>query len=151
VGDDGVGRDFNGRFFVTLGVGPVCNVPRLDWLKQHLCPELEYRRAGVAGAAGSNVLHHFCSGFSSSQVRLSGTTKTSRRKMDDQSQLANIDVEKRTTRGRACPICGGKIIPSDRAVYQNTADPNAVYPLWECERCGYQELVERAPKAAKKH
>jgi DNA-directed RNA polymerase subunit RPC12/RpoP len=71
--------------------------------------------------------------------------------LDDQSQLANIDVEKRTTRGRACPVCGGKIIPSERAVYQNTADPTAVYPLWECERCGYQELVERAPKAAKKH
>jgi DNA-directed RNA polymerase subunit RPC12/RpoP len=73
------------------------------------------------------------------------------REVDDQSQLANIDIEKRTTRGRACPICGGKIIPSDRAVYQNTADPNAVYPLWQCERCGYQELVELAPKAAKKH
>jgi DNA-directed RNA polymerase subunit RPC12/RpoP len=71
--------------------------------------------------------------------------------VDDHSQLTNIDVEKRTTRGRACPICGGKIIPSDRAVYQNTADPNAVYPLWQCERCGYQELVERVPKAAKKH
>jgi DNA-directed RNA polymerase subunit RPC12/RpoP len=73
------------------------------------------------------------------------------RKVDDQSQLTNIDVEKRTTRGRACPVCGGKIIPSDRAVYQNAADPSAVYPLWECERCGYQELVERAPKAVKKH
>jgi len=72
-------------------------------------------------------------------------------KVDDQSQLTNIDVEKRTTRGRACPVCGGKIIPSDRAVYQNTADPNAVYPLWQCERCGYEELSERAPKAAKKH
>jgi DNA-directed RNA polymerase subunit RPC12/RpoP len=71
--------------------------------------------------------------------------------VDDQSQLANIDVEKRTTRGRSCPVCGGKIIPSERAVYQNAADPAAVYPLWECERCGYQELVERAPKAAKKH
>ncbi|MDX6529142.1 MAG: hypothetical protein QOH41_1432 [Blastocatellia bacterium] len=71
--------------------------------------------------------------------------------MDDQSQLKNIDVEKRTTRGRSCPVCGGKIIPSDRAVYQNAADPTAVYPLWECERCGHQELVERAPKAAKKH
>ena len=46
--------------------------------------------------------------------------------MDDQSQLKNIDVEKRTTRGRACPVCGGKIIPSDRAVYQNAAQPEAV-------------------------
>lgn len=72
--------------------------------------------------------------------------------MDDQSQLLNIDVEKRTTRGRACPRCGGKIIPSHRAVYQSTGDPNAVFPLWECERCGYAELSERAPtQPAKKH
>lgn len=71
--------------------------------------------------------------------------------MDDQSQLLNIDVEKRTTRGRACPRCGGKIIPSERAVYQNAADPNAVYPLWQCERCGYEELVERPKPAARKH
>jgi len=70
--------------------------------------------------------------------------------MDDESQLTNIDVEKRTTRGRACPSCGGKIIPSDHAVYQNTAGSNAVYPLWQWRRC-VQELVERAPKGAKKH
>ena len=63
-----------------------------------------------------------------------------------QNELA-IDVEKRTTRGRACPRCGGKIIPSDRAVYQNTVDPNAVFPIWQCERCGYEEMAER-PKAA---
>jgi ribosomal protein S27AE len=72
--------------------------------------------------------------------------------LEDQDQLLNIDVERRTTRGRSCPRCGGKIIPSERAVYQNTADPTAVYPLWECERCGYEELSERAQKApAKKH
>jgi ribosomal protein S27AE len=72
--------------------------------------------------------------------------------LEDQSQLLNIDVERRTTRGRSCPRCGGKIIPSERAVYQNAADPTAVYPLWECERCGYEELSERAQKApAKKH
>jgi len=72
--------------------------------------------------------------------------------VEDQSQLLNIDIEKRTTRGRACPRCGGKIIPSHRAVYQSTADPNAVFPLWQCERCGYEELVERTPKQpAKKH
>ena len=58
-----------------------------------------------------------------------------------------INVEKQTTRGRACPRCGGKIIPSDRAVYQSTGDPNAVFPLWQCERCGYEEMSER-PKAA---
>ena len=72
--------------------------------------------------------------------------------MEDQSQLLNIDVEKRTTRGRACPRCGGKIIPSQRAVYQSTGDPNSVFPLWQCERCGYEELAEREVKQpAKKH
>jgi len=72
--------------------------------------------------------------------------------LEDQDQLLNIDIERRTTRGRACPRCGGKIIPSERAVYQNTADPTAVYPVWQCERCGYEELSERAQKApAKKH
>ncbi|HUE80723.1 MAG TPA: hypothetical protein VMM84_01330 [Pyrinomonadaceae bacterium] len=68
--------------------------------------------------------------------------------MDD--NLLAIDVEKRTTRGRACPQCGGKIIPSDRAVYQSTADPNAVFPIWQCERCGYEEVSARPePKAGK--
>jgi len=72
--------------------------------------------------------------------------------LEDQAQLLNIDVERRTTRGRSCPRCGGKIIPSERAVYQNAADPSAVFPLWQCERCGYEELSERAQKApAKKH
>jgi len=73
--------------------------------------------------------------------------------VDDQSELLSvIDVEKRTTRGRACPRCGGKIIPSQRAVYQSTGDPNAVFPLWQCERCGYEELSERESKGpAKKH
>ena len=72
--------------------------------------------------------------------------------MEDQNDLlALIDVERRTTRGRACPRCGGKIIPSRRAVYQNTGDPNAVFPAWQCERCGYEELVVRPVKAAAKH
>jgi ribosomal protein S27AE len=72
--------------------------------------------------------------------------------MEDQSQLENIDVDKRTTRGRACPRCGGKIIPSQRAVYQGAGDPNALFPLWQCERCGYEELAESAPKQpGKKH
>ena len=72
--------------------------------------------------------------------------------MEDQSQLENIDIDKRTTRGRACPRCGGKIIPSQHAVYQNTGDPSAVFPSWQCERCGYEELVERAAKpSTKKH
>jgi len=66
-----------------------------------------------------------------------------------EENLARIDVEKRTTRGRVCPRCGGKIIPSDRAVYQTTADPNGAYPIWQCERCGYEELSERTAPAAK--
>jgi len=68
-----------------------------------------------------------------------------------------VDVERRTIRGRVCPACGGKIIPSDRAVYQSTSDPNDVFPAWQCERCGYEELSDKpapppkpAPKAAKK-
>ncbi|HVF54803.1 MAG TPA: hypothetical protein VM934_01555 [Pyrinomonadaceae bacterium] len=61
-----------------------------------------------------------------------------------------VDVEKRSIRGRACPACGGKIIPSERAIYQSPADPSAVFPLWQCERCGYEEVGEKkaAPAAA---
>ncbi len=71
--------------------------------------------------------------------------------MDDQNQLLErIDIEKRTVRGRACPQCGGKIIPSERAVYQSTGDPNAVFPLWQCEKCGYEELSKRPPPPPKK-
>lgn len=68
--------------------------------------------------------------------------------MSDDNPLA-LDVEVRTTRGRACPSCGGKIIPSDRAVYQSTVDPGGVFAIWQCERCGYEEMSER-PKAAGK-
>jgi len=68
-----------------------------------------------------------------------------------EENLLQIDVDKRTTRGRACPRCGGKIIPSNRAVYQNTGDPNAVFPIWQCERCGYEEMNERPTKPGKKH
>jgi ribosomal protein S27AE len=72
--------------------------------------------------------------------------------MDDQNQLLErIDIQKRTVRGRACPRCGGKIIPSQRAVYQSTGDPNAVFPLWQCEKCGYEELSERPQPPPKKH
>jgi len=56
---------------------------------------------------------------------------------------AAIDVARRTTRGRSCPRCGGKIIPSDRAVYQSTGNPNEVFPVWQCERCGYEEMSEK--------
>src|SRR4051794_15596861 len=62
--------------------------------------------------------------------------------------LAKIDVEKRTTRGRACPRCGGKIIPSNRAVYQAT-NPEEAFPIWQCEKCGYEEMgaTKKAPAA----
>ena len=60
-----------------------------------------------------------------------------------------LDVATRTTRGRACPRCGGKIIPSDRAIYQSAGDPDAVFPAWQCERCGYEEMSAR-PKSALK-
>ena len=126
----------------------MCDVPRLDRRQRHIRQESEHWCAGIAGAAGINLLHDFYSGFSSSQIQLKKQTKY---EVDDQSQLLNIDVEKRTTRGRSCPVCGGKIIPSERAVYQNTADPAAVYPSWMCERCGYEELVERPQPAARKH
>lgn len=53
--------------------------------------------------------------------------------------LQRIDVEKRTTRGRACPRCAGKIIPSNRAVYQ-ASDADDSFPIWQCERCGYEEM-----------
>jgi len=68
--------------------------------------------------------------------------------MSDDNPLA-IDVDKRTTRGRLCPQCGGKIIPSNRAVYQSTGDPNAVFAIWQCERCGYEEMSERPKPAGK--
>src|SRR6185369_301916 len=71
--------------------------------------------------------------------------------MEDVAVQLRIDVERRTTRGRLCPRCGGKIIPSRRAVYQSTGDPNAVFPAWQCERCGYEELIARPIKAAAKH
>ena len=56
-----------------------------------------------------------------------------------------LDTARQSIRGRACPKCGGKIIPSDRAVYQNPADPSALFPSWQCERCGYEELSEKPP------
>ena len=66
-----------------------------------------------------------------------------------EENLLRIDVEKRTTRGRVCPSCGGKIIPSDRAVYQSAADPTGAFPIWQCERCGYEEMSERVQPAGK--
>lgn len=63
---------------------------------------------------------------------------------------SQIDVERRTTRGRSCPRCGGKIIPSDRAVYQSTNDPSSVFlPIWQCERCGYEEMSVKSKSPGK--
>lgn len=62
-----------------------------------------------------------------------------------------LDIERQSIRGRACPQCGGKIIPSNRAIYESKADPDAVFPLWQCERCGYEQMSEKkqpAPKPA---
>jgi DNA-directed RNA polymerase subunit RPC12/RpoP len=66
---------------------------------------------------------------------------------DDNPLALNVDIQ--TTRGRVCPRCGGKIIPSDRAVYQSGADPAGSFPLWQCERCGYEETSERRKPAGK--
>ena len=63
----------------------------------------------------------------------------------------NVDVAVRTIRGRACPVCGGKIIPSNRAVYQSAGDPTEVYALWECERCGHSEKFEKPLESKKVH
>jgi ribosomal protein S27AE len=60
-----------------------------------------------------------------------------------------LDVATRTTRGRACPRCGGKIIPSDRAIYQSAGDPDGVFPIWQCERCGYEEMSAQPKSKAK--
>ncbi len=63
--------------------------------------------------------------------------------------VPTVDVERQTIRGRSCPKCGGKIIPSNRAVYQSTTAPGEVFPLWECERCGYGEIREQKAPPAK--
>jgi hypothetical protein len=62
-----------------------------------------------------------------------------------------VDVAVRTIRGRACPVCGGKIIPSNRAVYQSAGDPSEVFSLWECERCGFAERFEKPEETKKLH
>jgi uncharacterized protein with PIN domain len=74
---------------------------------------------------------------------------------NDQALAHNNDHQ--SIRGRACPQCGGKIIPSDRALYESKTDPSSVFPLWQCERCGFEQMSERpaappkaAPHAAKK-
>ena len=77
--------------------------------------------------------------------------------MANDNEALALNNDHQSIRGRACPKCGGKIIPSDRAVYESKSDPSAVFPLWQCERCGYEQMSERppapkktAPHAAKK-
>ena len=62
-----------------------------------------------------------------------------------------LDIERQAPRGRGCPACGGKIIPSNRALYENKADPSAVFPLWQCERCGYEELSQKTTPSKPAH
>lgn len=62
-----------------------------------------------------------------------------------------IDVTRETVRGRVCPVCGGKIIPSNRAVYQSAGNPADVFPVWQCERCGYEEMSEKKQTAKPEH
>ncbi len=64
--------------------------------------------------------------------------------MADEQALATTNDERQSIRRSACPHCGGKIIPSDRALYESKADPSAVFPLWQCERCGFEQMSERS-------
>ena len=68
--------------------------------------------------------------------------------MANEEALA-LNNDQQSIRVRGCPQCGGKIIPSDRAVYESKSDPSAVFPLWQCERCGYEEMSVRPPAAKK--
>jgi ribosomal protein S27AE len=109
----------------------------LDQRQRALYAQLQHRRAGPVSASGYDLLFDlYC------------VEKASRQLMADDNPLA-LDIEKRTTRGRFCPRCGGKIIPSNRAVYQSGADPTGSFPLWQCERCGYEEVGERRKPAGK--
>ena len=68
--------------------------------------------------------------------------------MAEKEEEIILNLERQSIRGRACPVCGGKIIPSNRAVYAGTGtNPEDVLPLWQCERCGY-EVISEKPKAA---
>jgi DNA-directed RNA polymerase subunit RPC12/RpoP len=71
--------------------------------------------------------------------------------MPEQETEITIEVEHQSIRGRVCPECGGKIIPSSTAVYQSSADPSAVYISWQCERCGHEEVFESSEPGARKH
>lgn len=63
--------------------------------------------------------------------------------------LKERDSSRESMRGRACPKCGGKIVPSLRAIYESKTDPTDIFPLWQCERCGYEKLSEKPAAPAK--
>lgn len=71
--------------------------------------------------------------------------------MAEKEEEIVLNLERQSIRGRACPVCGGKIIPSNRAVYQSTGAPEDVMPLWQCERCGHLEISEKPKVVAPKH
>jgi ribosomal protein S27AE len=118
------------------------NVPRgVEWIEQcAVHSQLEHRHTGDVDSACYDLRNDLCV---VEKVQGHGLTR-----MSDDNPLA-LDVEKRTTRGRLCPRCGGKIIPSNRAVYQSGADPAGSFPVWQCERCGYEEVAERKKPAGK--
>jgi predicted nucleic-acid-binding Zn-ribbon protein len=62
-----------------------------------------------------------------------------------------LDIERQSILGRACPRCGGKIIPSNTAVYQSSSDPNALFISWQCERCGFEEVFQKPAAVSAKH
>ena len=71
--------------------------------------------------------------------------------MADKEEEIVLNLERQSIRGRACPMCGGKIIPSDQAVYQSAGGAGELMPLWQCERCGHLEISEKPKAAAPKH
>jgi ribosomal protein S27AE len=124
----------------------VFDVPRVVDQRYQLqvYSQFQYRGAGAFGAAGFDLLLDLHSFEKIQEPRIN----TDSIRMSSDNPLA-LDVEKRTTRGRVCPRCGGKIIPSNRAVYQSGADPTGSFPIWQCERCGYEEMGERRKPAGK--
>jgi DNA-directed RNA polymerase subunit RPC12/RpoP len=113
--------------------------------------EFQYWSHRFVGATGNNLLGDLLHRLQESKGINGARASCPQVFMADVAEKLQIDIERRTTRGRVCPVCGGKIIPARRAVYESKADPDAVFPLWQCERCGYEELSQKPDKPAKKH